>query len=263
MDNDRQQPVTNTRDRPVLIKACLNGSRQPGSHPALPLTPSQLAEAARRAVDAGAGAVHIHQRAPDGSQTLDADHIAEAMNAIRAACPGLPVGVTTGAWIERDPAKRLELIRSWTVLPDFASVNWVEEGVEELAALCLEMGVGPEAGIWTVENAEAYVRSPDASRYYRILVETRDRDGISAIEQASQIHAVLDAAGITVPRLQHSMGPETWGVLAAAFDAGYDVRIGLEDVLTLPDGAEALDNADLVAAAVRMARIYGLEPATY
>jgi len=250
-------------DRPVLIKACLNGSRQPGAHPALPLTPSQLAEAARRAVDAGAGAVHIHQRAPDGTQTLDADHIAEAMNAIRAACPGLPVGVTTGAWIERDPSRRLELVRAWTVLPDFASVNWVEEGVEELAALCLEMGVGPEAGIWTVENAEAYVRSPDASRYYRILVETRERDGISAIEQANQIHSVLDAAGIMVPRLQHGMGPETWGVLAAAFDAGHHVRIGLEDVLTLPDGAEAIDNADLVTAAVQLARDHGREPAGY
>ena len=250
-------------DRPVLIKACLNGSRQPGAHPALPLTPSQLAEAARRAVDAGAGAVHIHQRAPDGTQTLDADHIAEAMNAIRAACPGLPVGVTTGAWIERDPSRRLELVRAWTVLPDFASVNWVEEGVEELAALCLEMGVGPEAGIWTVENAEAYVRSPDASRYYRILVETRERDGISAIEQANQIHAVLDAAGIMVPRLQHGMGAETWGVLAAAFNAGHDVRIGLEDVLTLPDGAEAIDNADLVTAAVQLARNHGREPAGY
>ncbi len=250
-------------ERPVLIKACLNGSRQPGSHPALPLTPAQLAEAARRAVDAGAGAVHIHQRAPDGTQTLDAGHIAGAMNAICAACPGLPVGVTTGAWIEGDPQKRLELVRGWTVLPDFASVNWVEEGVEELAALCLEMGIGPEAGIWTVENAKAYVRSADASRYYRILVETRERDGVSAIDQANQIHAVLDAAGITVPRLQHGMGSETWGVLAAAFDAGYDVRIGLEDVLTLPDGAEAIDNADLVAAAVQIARSHGREPAGY
>jgi uncharacterized protein (DUF849 family) len=250
-------------DRPALIKACLNGSRQPGSHPALPLTPEQLAEAARRAVDAGAGAVHIHQRAPDGTQTLDAKHIADAVTAIRNACPGLPVGVTTGAWIERDPAKRLNLIRAWTVLPDFASVNFSEEGAEELAALLLDMGVGPEAGIWTVENAEAYVRTADASRYLRILVETRDRDGSTAIEQARAINAVLDAAGITVPRLQHGMGQETWGVLEDAFDAGYDVRIGLEDVLTLPDGAAAIDNADLVTAAVQLARRRGREPAGF
>ena len=30
----------------MLIKACLNGSRAPGEHPALPLTPTQLADAA-------------------------------------------------------------------------------------------------------------------------------------------------------------------------------------------------------------------------
>lgn len=42
----------------MLIKACLNGSRVLADHPALPLTPSQLAEAAAQAVAAGAGALH-------------------------------------------------------------------------------------------------------------------------------------------------------------------------------------------------------------
>ena len=51
----------------MLIKACLNGSRELGAHPALPLTPTQLADAARNAVAAGAGALHIHPRRADGS----------------------------------------------------------------------------------------------------------------------------------------------------------------------------------------------------
>jgi uncharacterized protein (DUF849 family) len=34
--------------------------------------------------------------------------------------------------------------------------------------------------------------------------------------------------------------------------AGIDVRVGLEDVLVLPDGRTAADNAELVAAAVAL-----------
>jgi len=45
----------------MRINACLNGSRALGAHPALPLTPAQLAAVAWAAVAAGAGALHIHE----------------------------------------------------------------------------------------------------------------------------------------------------------------------------------------------------------
>jgi len=47
-------------------------------------------------------------------------------------------------------------------------------------------------------------------------------------------------------------------VLAAAQAAGVDMRVGLEDVLVLPDGRSAADNAQLVAAAVALTS--GAEP---
>src|SRR5438309_9090907 len=55
----------------VLIKACLNGARRRQEHPAIPVTPDELAAESRRAVEARAGALHVHPRAADGSQTLD------------------------------------------------------------------------------------------------------------------------------------------------------------------------------------------------
>jgi uncharacterized protein (DUF849 family) len=75
----------------MLIKACLNGSRALANHPALPVTPSQLAEAAAQAVAAGAGALHIHPRGDDGAQTLDAHAQGDALRAIRMGCPGIPI----------------------------------------------------------------------------------------------------------------------------------------------------------------------------
>jgi len=65
-----------------------------------------LAAEARGALDAGAGALHLHPRAPDGRESLAASDIAAAIAAVRAACPGVALGVSTGAWIERDVARR-------------------------------------------------------------------------------------------------------------------------------------------------------------
>jgi uncharacterized protein (DUF849 family) len=90
----------------------------------------------------------------------------------------------------------------------------------------------------------------------RVLVEI-DSAGlppVAACRVAVEIEAALDAAGVTAERLHHGFGPATWSVIRQGLDLGRDVRIGLEDVLTLPDGAPAPGNAELAAAAVALAR---------
>ena len=86
-------------ERAILVKACLNGSRRRDEHAAVPVTPAELAREARGAAMAGARAFHIHPRDPSGGETLEPDACAAAIEAVRAVCPGLPVGVSTGAWI--------------------------------------------------------------------------------------------------------------------------------------------------------------------
>ena len=81
------------------IKACLNRDRKAEEHPALPLFPGKLARDARFVVVAGAGALHLHPRRSDGSETLEAGDVGAVMGAVHAACPNIPVGVSTGAWI--------------------------------------------------------------------------------------------------------------------------------------------------------------------
>jgi len=80
------------------IKACLNGSRSPAEHRAVPVTPSELAAAAAEAVTAAAEAVHLHPRAGDGAESLAAADIGAAVAVVRRACPGIPVGVSASAW---------------------------------------------------------------------------------------------------------------------------------------------------------------------
>ncbi|WBB83307.1 MULTISPECIES: 3-keto-5-aminohexanoate cleavage protein [unclassified Micromonospora] len=130
-----------------MLKACLNGTRRRDEHPAVPLTPAELAADAVRCAAAGVAAVHVHPRDDAGAESLDPAVIAAAVTAIRASRPGLPVGVSTGAWIVPDPAERVAAVRAWTVLPDFASVNAHEPGAAQVAAALHERGVMVEAGL--------------------------------------------------------------------------------------------------------------------
>jgi len=238
-------------ERRPLLKACLNGGRAAGSIPGLPITPTEVAQAARASWEAGAGAVHVHPRDTDGRERLDARTIGATVSAIRSLVPDLPIGVSTGAWIELNRS-RLDLVRSWRILPEFASVNFHEEGATSLAAILLQQGVGVEAGLWTVDAAQSFVRSDVASRCMRILIEPTVTDEAAALRTVDEICAVLDSAQITAPRLVHGTDETTWGVLRAALDAGFDLRIGLEDTTTLPGGSMAMSNEELVAAATRL-----------
>ena len=235
----------------TLLKACLNGNRAPGTHPALPLTPRELAADTVAVVAAGADAVHVHPRDTDGSETLVAVAIDEAVAAIRDDSPGVPVGVSTGEWIVADLGARIEAIGAWRE-PDFASVNLSERGHGEVMAALEAAGVGIEAGVWSTEDVAALERCGFADRLVRVLVEPGDTDPVAAVHRAVAIDRALDAAGIAAPRVHHGVGFATWAVLRRAIETGHGIRIGLEDTFVLPGGEPARDNPELVAAAAAL-----------
>ena len=238
----------------MLLKACLNGGRSKADHAEVPVTPAELARDAAAVVEAGAGAIHVHPRGADGIESLAAADVDAAVAAIREAVPGVPLGVTTAAWIEPELPARLRLIGAWTELPDFASVNLSEDGSPEIVRALLARGIGVEAGFFQIEDVARLVASDLAPRCVRTLVEPIEPDAGAAVSTAAAIDAALDTQGIDLPRVHHGLGPATWAVIRAALDRGRDVRIGLEDTFTLPDGRAARDNADLVAAAHALLR---------
>ncbi len=241
----------------MLIKACLNGSRASGAHPALPLSPGELAHAVHEAVEAGAGALHIHPRRADGSQSFATEDCGAAFAAVRASCQGTPVGGTTAAWVEPDVQQRQMLIQAWQILPDFVSVNFSEAGTAELCTLLLAKDIGVEAGLATVEDARLLLTLGIAERCTRLLIEPDEQEMTAALAVVDAIERILDAAGIQTPRLLHGFEATAWPLLEAALQRGYDTRIGLEDTLLLPDGRQARDNAQLVSVAYERARQMG------
>jgi uncharacterized protein (DUF849 family) len=235
----------------VLLKAAINGARAAGSHPALPITPEECARAAARSVASGAGAIHVHIRGPDGAQSLDAADVAGTVSVVRAAVPGIPVGISTLLGIVGDAARRHELVAAWTTLPDFASVNFNEEGSVRLAEQLIERGVGVEAGLFDATATRTCVESGLAARCLRLMLEPRGDSLEAALASVDEMEATLDRAGVARPRLLHGFRGIAWALIEEAARRGYQTRAGLEDTYEMPDGTSARDNAEIVAEAAR------------
>ena len=244
--------VDQTRDERMLVQACINGARPLVEHPVLSADPTLAAADAARAAAAGAAEIHVHPKDAEGRDSLDADDVAAWVRALRAACPGVPSGVTTGAWIEADVERRLDLIAGWTELPDMASVNWHESGSDEVAALLQSRGVAVEAGLWDATGLDAWQRSPARSACRRVLIELPDEAADAVRAHAEGLIAHLRLADPDIPILLHGEERSAWPAFALAIELGLDSRIGLEDTLLLADGQPASDNAALVRVAAGM-----------
>jgi uncharacterized protein (DUF849 family) len=232
-----------------MLQGALNGSRAREEHPAVPLTVDELVLDAVACVAGGARELHLHPRDGTGAESLEPVVVDGIVAAVRAACGGdVPVGVSTGAWIERDLTRRVGLISGWRE-PDYASVNLAEDGFALIMDGLLSVGIGIEAGVWSVPDAHRLAGSGFADRVTRVLVEPVNPPPGQAMAIVTEIHRALDDGGVTAPRLQHADGAATWAVLQDAIAAGLDTRVGLEDTLVLPDGARAPSNAALIAAA--------------
>lgn len=226
-----------------MIKACLNGDRTRADNPGVPITPAELADAAAAAVQAGADALHFHPRGADELESLHWPDIRAAVDAVRAACPGVPLGVSTREPIVPDLTERLRLIADWQSGPDFASVNFHEPGAAQVADLLLARGIAVEAGLFTPQAAAAYLEWSGPT--LRILIEaipgiSPGPDGPTAAE------TILVALPTTdTPVLVHGEAHWTWPTLHWARTQGHHLRLGLEDTLTTPTGAPATSTAHL------------------
>ena len=237
---------------PPLLQGCLNGDRTDAEHPAIPRTPAELAADGRDAVEAGARVLHLHPYDADGRQTLEAEPCAEALRAVRAACPGIPISLSTSEGIEPDPARRLELVASWTDLPELVTANQGERGIVELCEHLVARGVGIEAGLLAIGDAEAFVAAGIAGRCVRVLFEPLDADPEAAVEHAAAMERVVAGAGIGLEQVHHGDGVASWSVMARGIARGHGIRAGLEDMTVLPDGSRPSGNAELVRAGAAM-----------
>jgi uncharacterized protein (DUF849 family) len=123
-------------------------------------------------------------------------------------------------------------------------VNLWELGWAGIARAALHASTALEVGLSTPADAEEFARSSFTHQVVRALVEVEGG--------AEEARTIAELIPDEVPQLWHGYGRRTWEIIAAGAGAGVDVRVGLEDVLVLADGRAAVDNAELVAAALEL-----------
>ena len=201
---------------------------------------------------AGAGEIHLHVRDAEGKESLAPVDVDATMATVRAAVPGTLVGISTGEWIERDDDRRLAHIAAWCDLPDHASVNLSEPGAPAVVERLHRRGIGIEAGLATVADAERLARLGLAALSLRLLIEIGEQEVAEAVGGSRKHpHRPLRVAGIRKPILLHGFDASVWPLAEFAFARGFSTRVGLEDGKLLPDGTPVSGNAELVAAALR------------
>ncbi|BFL63897.1 putative cytosolic protein [Roseomonas mucosa] len=237
----------------MRVQACLNGARPACFHPGLPLSEAEVARDAAACAEAGAVALHLHPRNARLVESLAPEVIRGAVMAARLS--GLPVSVSTGGWIMGDDARRRAMIASWALLgegrPEEASVNLSEPDAPAVIDALHASGIGVEAGLASVQDAERFLALDRGCR--RVLVEVPDLPPDQAVPLAKAILGRLDAAGHGAERQLHGEGRSVWPCFDLAAELGLMARLGLEDGTDLPDGRRADGNVALIRAGLARA----------
>lgn len=244
------------------VQVALNGARGAGDGAAVPMSPGALAESALGAVAAGAREVLVHPRTPCGRESLSPRVVGPTLEALRGAGVSVPLSVPVSVAAEPDPVGRPARVRSWAVLPERAVVRWAEPGARALASALLERGVAVDAvvrlggpqpvpgeagagtGTWagTAAWADAGAWAAGYAGRVRLVGELVQAD--AALVEGLRRPPV-------VPWLLFGRDGAAWPALRLAARCAAGARIGVGDVLLLPDGRPARSNAELVAAAGR------------
>lgn len=259
---------------PVPVGVAPNGARRTqADHPALPITPDELADCAAACAAAGASWLHVHVRDDQGGHTLDPGRYREAFAAIRARVgDALVLQMTTEAVGRYGPAEQMAAVQA--VQPEAVSI-----AVRELLA---DDGALPQAlrflhGLAERGTAVQFIayEPADLRRLQTVLGADSGKMrgcrevllvlGSYAGRRAGLPHELLPMLALLPPGWGWSacaFGPTEPACLVAAAALGGGVRVGFENNVQLPDGRAAQDNAALVARLVAALDALGIPHAS-
>jgi uncharacterized protein (DUF849 family) len=274
-------------NKAILTCALTGVLTDPKRHP-VPVTASQMAAEARDAFNAGASVMHVHLRRQEPHQghlpSWDPDVAEAIVDAIRSACPGVIINLTTGV-VGPDISGPVACIRR--VKPEIAacnagSLNYLklkEDGswawppmvfdnpvakVKQFLDVMAECGTHPEFecfDVGIVRSVGMYLKAgmfSGAPEYNFVMGVASgmpcDADLLALLPRYTTPGAVWQTTLIG--------RAEIWPVHQRTAELGGMLRTGLEDSFYLPGGEKARGNGAMIDALARCARNAGREPAS-
>src|SRR5579862_47446 len=265
---------------PFITCAVTGAGDTAAKHPALPVTPAQIADAALEAAEAGAAIVHIHVRDPEtGKGSRGTELYADVVERIRSRGTDVLINLTTGMGGDVlvgphgasdtpapgsdfiGPLERLEhvvALRPDICTIDCGSMNFDDDNLlyvmppaylREMAARIRELGVKPELEVFDLGQLW-FAKQMIAEQLLELPAMIQICLGIPyGAPATTQAMAALAAdlppgavwSGFAIGRMEMPM-------VAQAMLLGGNLRVGLEDNLYLDRGVLA-SNGDLVTRA--------------
>jgi uncharacterized protein (DUF849 family) len=286
----------------LFTAAITGSIHTPTMSPYLPITPEQIADNAIQACEAGAAAVHIHVRNPEtGQPSPDLELFKKVLTRVKSQCDVI-VCPSTGGGLGMTPEQRVAVVSTFKpelASCNMGSMNfalfpllekmkdfkfpWEKQYLESTEDVIFpntfksiriflntfnENGTKPELEVY-----DAGMLNNAAFMIGRGLLKTP--------VYIQFVLGILGGMAATIENLVflyesacRQIGERNfvWSVCAAgrneipmcthALLMGGNARVGMEDALWLDKGVLAKSNAELVAKIIRIAKEFGIEPAT-
>jgi uncharacterized protein (DUF849 family) len=264
----------------VIISCALTGAVTNKKHcPAIPYTPVEIAEEAKRAYDAGAAIVHIHARTDQGLPTWEPKVFDAIKEETVKRCPVLINWSTGGAGPMTERVEHLKNkphiaalnmgsmnYAKWSAKKQAFAFKFVfQNSFDDIIAFAKAI---KEAG------AKAEMECFDTGHVYSHTV----LEEMGLIEKPYHFSFIMGVLGGIPATARHlgfqaqnvpagsrwkviGISRDQWPLAMAALSLGGDVRVGLEDNFYLPTGEMAKSNGELVDAAVNMVKLAGRDVA--
>ncbi len=236
----------------MLLKIALNGARPKIENENIPQAIEEIQKAVDQLFQLGYNVFHIHCYDKKGNESINPEDVLELITTVKKISSKIKIGISTGEWIEPDLTQRVKLIESWTVVPDFVSVNIIEDNVQEVTNALIKKGVTIEAGLSEKKAAEIFVNSNLKEYCERILIEPEEEILEEALVTVSAIESILNQENNKVKILLHGFNSASWGLIREAKRREYDSIIGLEDTIYLENGVKVKNNLELIMAAEKI-----------
>ena len=277
-----------TMNTDVVVSCAITGAGDTvDKHPAIPVTPEQIANSAIEAADAGAAIVHLHVRDPEtGKGSRDINLFKETVELVRNSGRNVLINLTAGMGGDlvvddenpEVPAEgtdlisaeermaHVELLRPDIATLDCGTINFDNANyvyiqtpnmLRAMAARYAEIGVKPEMEVFDLGHlrfanqmvSEGLIKGRPMYQVCLGIPWGAGADSATMTAMVGQLPRDAFWSGFGISRTQMPMA-------AQAMLLGGNVRVGLEDNLYLEKGVPA-SNAQLVEKAVRIIRDLG------
>jgi uncharacterized protein (DUF849 family) len=273
-------------NRDVIVSCAVTGAGDTvGKHPAIPVTPEQIAQACIEAARSGAAIAHVHVRDPHTGKAARAPHLyREVVERVRASDVDVVLNLTAGmggdfvpepqepwrggagtdmASVE-DRLSHVVELRPEICTLDCGSMNYAQaayvstpEQLRQMAKIIRDVGVRPEievfelGHIWMANTLieEGLIETPAMFQLCMGIPYGAPADIRAMTAMRDLLHPGSAFAAFGIGRMQMPM-------VAQAMLLGGNVRVGLEDNLWLDRNVPA-SNATLVQRACEIVRLLG------